>query len=94
MDATRKRALSRLERQGLTFDEDQKVFKCDYCKNVIKSRHIANAEAHVKTEKHVRFYYDCMKEQRNDARDAALNAFAKRTERKQAVDRAELKGVK
>ena len=64
MDTTRKRALSSLERQGLTFDEERQGFKCKYCPKGIKSRHIANAWEHVQTEKHHRFYKDHETERR------------------------------
>ena len=62
MDATRKHALIRLERQGLMFNEQLQVFSCKYCPNGISSPHIALADRHVQTEKHRRFYNDCVKE--------------------------------
>ena len=79
MDATRKHELSRLERQGMTYDEDRKGFTCEYCPNGIGSRHIANAWKHVRTEKHHRFYNDKKKELRDDAMVATFNDFAKQT---------------
>ena len=58
MDATRKHALSWLERQGLKFDEERGVFDCEYCPNGIDTNRISNARKHVQTEKHHRFYND------------------------------------
>ena len=93
MNSTREHALLRLEQQGLTFDEQQQVFHCKYCPNGINSRHIADANRHVATEKHRSCKNDFMRERRDNTRDFVFTNFIKKSRIDRAVDRASLKRV-
>ena len=49
-----------------------------YCPKGINSRHIADADRHVATEKHRRFKNDYVREQLDKKRDDMFTAFAKK----------------